>query len=155
MPCCFFCSDREKTILFYLFNLLIFLYLIRHRNTSAATPASYSMPPYSTVWRIVCACVQGIRPGDETPVQWLSQHLSYPDNFLHIAVYLWEQGVTVQLLPANSLAQGCGAGRIRYFWAGFHVFFLSDNIFVMLLVNLFILSENFVRKILLLLIYLT
>lgn len=32
--------------------------------------------------------IQGIRPAGETPVQWLSQHLSYPDNFLHIAVYL-------------------------------------------------------------------
>jgi len=30
---------------------------------------------------------QGIEPSWETPVQWLSQHLSYPDNFLHIAVH--------------------------------------------------------------------
>jgi len=22
----------------------------------------------------------------ETPLQWLSQHLSYPDNFLHLCV---------------------------------------------------------------------
>eukprot|EP00088_Acartia_fossae_P054637 TRINITY_DN6297_c0_g1_i2.p1 TRINITY_DN6297_c0_g1~~TRINITY_DN6297_c0_g1_i2.p1 ORF type:complete len:267 (-),score=38.17 TRINITY_DN6297_c0_g1_i2:223-1023(-) len=31
--------------------------------------------------------VQGIQPAPETPVQWLSEHLSYPDNFLHIAVH--------------------------------------------------------------------
>jgi len=31
--------------------------------------------------------LQGIEPGPETPVQWLSEHLSYPDNFLHIAVH--------------------------------------------------------------------
>jgi len=32
--------------------------------------------------------VQGVRPASDTPLQWLSQHLSYPDNFLHIAVHL-------------------------------------------------------------------
>jgi len=31
--------------------------------------------------------IQGIEPAPETPVQWLSQHLSYPDNFLHVAVH--------------------------------------------------------------------
>ena len=30
---------------------------------------------------------QGIEPNWDTPLQWLSQHLSYPDNFLHIAVH--------------------------------------------------------------------
>lgn len=30
--------------------------------------------------------VQGIRPSLDTPVLWLSEHLSYPDNFLHICV---------------------------------------------------------------------
>ena len=34
-------------------------------------------------WRIV---VQGIEPPLETPVQWLSEHLSHPDNFLHICM---------------------------------------------------------------------
>lgn len=31
--------------------------------------------------------IQGVRPSPDTPVQWLSHHLSYPDNFLHIAVH--------------------------------------------------------------------
>jgi len=31
--------------------------------------------------------IQGVKPSAETPVQWLSRHLSYPDNFLHIAVH--------------------------------------------------------------------
>jgi len=31
--------------------------------------------------------IQGVRPSGDTPLQWLSQHLSYPDNFLHIAVH--------------------------------------------------------------------
>jgi hypothetical protein len=30
--------------------------------------------------------IQGITPSFETPIQWLSEHLSYPDNFLHICV---------------------------------------------------------------------
>ncbi|XP_076056027.1 autophagy protein 5 isoform X2 [Oratosquilla oratoria] len=28
--------------------------------------------------------IQGIEPPPETPIQWLSEHLSHPDNFLHI-----------------------------------------------------------------------
>ncbi|PVD29204.1 hypothetical protein C0Q70_11801 [Pomacea canaliculata] len=30
--------------------------------------------------------IQGIKPRLDTPVLWLSEHLSYPDNFLHICV---------------------------------------------------------------------
>ena len=30
--------------------------------------------------------VQGIEPCLSTPVLWMSEHLSYPDNFLHICV---------------------------------------------------------------------
>nr|AWV66691.1 autophagy-related protein 5 [Brachionus koreanus] len=30
--------------------------------------------------------IQGVQPSLDTPVQWLSEHLSYPDNFLHICV---------------------------------------------------------------------
>lgn len=30
--------------------------------------------------------IQGVTPSFETPIQWLSEHLSYPDNFLHICV---------------------------------------------------------------------
>jgi len=32
--------------------------------------------------------LQGVCPCSETPLTWLSEHLSYPDNFLHIAVHL-------------------------------------------------------------------
>lgn len=28
----------------------------------------------------------GIIPPLETPLQWMSEHLSYPDNFLHLIV---------------------------------------------------------------------
>lgn len=28
----------------------------------------------------------GIEPPFETPIQWMSEHLSYPDNFLHLCV---------------------------------------------------------------------
>ena len=28
----------------------------------------------------------GIEPPLDTPIQWLSEHLSYPDNFLHISI---------------------------------------------------------------------
>ncbi|XP_078069664.1 autophagy protein 5-like [Mustelus asterias] len=30
--------------------------------------------------------IHGIEPMLETPLQWLSEHLSYPDNFLHISI---------------------------------------------------------------------
>lgn len=30
--------------------------------------------------------IQGIEPPMETPIQWLSEHFSHPDNFLHICV---------------------------------------------------------------------
>lgn len=30
--------------------------------------------------------IHGIEPMLETPVQWLSEHMSYPDNFLHISI---------------------------------------------------------------------
>jgi len=30
--------------------------------------------------------IQGIEPPLETPVQWLSEHFSHPDNFLHISI---------------------------------------------------------------------
>ncbi|XP_076675362.1 autophagy protein 5 [Andrena cerasifolii] len=34
----------------------------------------------------VMVLVQGIAPPLETPLQWMSEHLSYPDNFLHLVV---------------------------------------------------------------------
>lgn len=30
--------------------------------------------------------IHGIEPLLETPLQWLSEHLSHPDNFLHICI---------------------------------------------------------------------
>ncbi|XP_013160034.2 autophagy protein 5 isoform X4 [Falco peregrinus] len=30
--------------------------------------------------------IHGIEPMLETPIQWLSEHMSYPDNFLHISI---------------------------------------------------------------------
>lgn len=34
----------------------------------------------------VSGLVHGIKIEPETPLQWLSEHLSYPDNFLHICL---------------------------------------------------------------------
>lgn len=34
----------------------------------------------------VNAVTQGIKPDLDTPLQWMSEHLSYPDNFLHIVI---------------------------------------------------------------------
>ncbi|XP_078001380.1 autophagy protein 5-like [Glandiceps talaboti] len=31
-------------------------------------------------------CIQGIEPPLDTPIQWLSEHLSHPDNFLYISI---------------------------------------------------------------------
>ena len=30
--------------------------------------------------------IQGLEPPMETPIHYLSEHLSYPDNFLHVVV---------------------------------------------------------------------
>ena len=30
------------------------------------------------------AVVHGVEPAANTPLQWMSEHLSYPDNILHI-----------------------------------------------------------------------
>ena len=37
----------------------------------------------SSKWKVV---VQGLTPPLVTPTQWISEHLSYPDNFLHIVL---------------------------------------------------------------------
>eukprot|EP00112_Aurelia_sp_Birch-Aquarium-sp1_P023470 Seg700.13 transcript_id=Seg700.13/GoldUCD/mRNA.D3Y31 product="Autophagy protein 5" protein_id=Seg700.13/GoldUCD/D3Y31 len=37
----------------------------------------------SSQWRLI---IQGVEPPLETPAQWLSEHLSHPDNFLHICM---------------------------------------------------------------------
>lgn len=35
---------------------------------------------------IVKVRTHGIVPALNTPLQWMSEHLSYPDNFLHLCV---------------------------------------------------------------------
>ncbi len=34
----------------------------------------------------VSVVTHGVEPAADTPLQWLSEHLSYPDNFLYISV---------------------------------------------------------------------
>nr|CAD7258621.1 unnamed protein product [Timema shepardi] len=36
-----------------------------------------------TILRVI---THGIEPPCETPLQWMSEHLSYPDNFLHLCI---------------------------------------------------------------------
>lgn len=31
--------------------------------------------------------IHGLQPPLETPIHWLSEHLSYPDNFLHLSLF--------------------------------------------------------------------
>ena len=38
------------------------------------------------VYISVRAMTQGIEPDFDTPLQWMAEHLSYPDNFLHVTV---------------------------------------------------------------------
>lgn len=42
--------------------------------------------------RAVAIRTHGVPVDDETPLQWLSEHLSYPDNFLHVCI-LWDTAV--------------------------------------------------------------
>ena len=34
------------------------------------------------------AVIQGVYPSLDTPIQWLSDNCSHPDNFLHIVLHL-------------------------------------------------------------------
>jgi len=58
--------------------------LIKPVSEDSGTPLKYS--DLCTMYPSSKLIIQGIEPGGETPVQWLSENLSYPDNFLHIAV---------------------------------------------------------------------
>ncbi|KAL1131545.1 hypothetical protein AAG570_011162 [Ranatra chinensis] len=42
-------------------------------------------------WKVL---THGIEPPKETPLQWMSEHLSYPDNFLHLCI--WNGDAPVQ-----------------------------------------------------------
>lgn len=54
-------------------------------------------------------------PEPETPLQWLSEHLSYPDNFLHICLLTQDdasedkenESGMVSELPAEETATEC------------------------------------------------
>jgi hypothetical protein len=38
------------------------------------------------------AVLHGVEPAKETPLQWMSEHLSYPDNILHIVWMVGDAG---------------------------------------------------------------
>ncbi|XP_072911946.1 autophagy protein 5 isoform X2 [Hemitrygon akajei] len=46
-------------------------------------PAAVTSEDVDKQYQVV---IHGIEPMLETPLQWLSEHLSYPDNFLHISI---------------------------------------------------------------------
>ena len=35
---------------------------------------------------LVRLVTHGVEPSGDTPLQWMSEHLSYPDNFLYLCV---------------------------------------------------------------------
>jgi len=39
-------------------------------------------------WENAKLVIQGVQPDMQVPLEWLARHLAYPDNFLHIAVFL-------------------------------------------------------------------
>ncbi|CAF94783.1 unnamed protein product, partial [Tetraodon nigroviridis] len=43
-------------------------------------------PPRAGEQKLFQVVIHGIEPLLETPLQWLSEHLSHPDNFLHICI---------------------------------------------------------------------
>jgi len=50
--------------------------------------------------------VHGVEPPEETPLQWLSEHCSYPDNFLHFVVTWRQKEVSPPSPPDASPASG-------------------------------------------------
>ena len=48
---------------------------------------------------------QGIEPDIDTPLQWMAEHLSYPDNFLHITVknVFWEKEIQIYVLISKRM----------------------------------------------------
>lgn len=57
---------------FFVFIFIYFIYL--------------SIVLFIYVFYLVTVFTHGITPPLETPLQWMSEHLSYPDNFLHLVV---------------------------------------------------------------------
>lgn len=49
-------------------------------------PCLPSLSPYTEESKHYQVVIHGIEPLLETPLQWLSEHLSHPDNFLHISI---------------------------------------------------------------------
>ncbi|XP_039289202.1 autophagy protein 5 [Nilaparvata lugens] len=49
---------------------------------------------YPTEHEKVKVVIHGVEPPRETPLQWMSEHLSYPDNFLHLCIFIDEATAT-------------------------------------------------------------
>ena len=65
-------ATATKTVLYLQSNLLSYIWF------------DSSFIRYCSI--VKCILVQGVTPPLDTPIQWMSEHLSYPDNFLHICV---------------------------------------------------------------------
>ena len=55
--------------------------VIRDRSPPTVKAALPDRPPEE-----VSVLTQGVRPSNDTPLQWMAEHLSYPDNFLYLIV---------------------------------------------------------------------
>ena len=56
----------------------------RHISKYLPTLVKAALPDRSP--EEVSVLTQGIRPSNDTPLQWMAEHLSYPDNFLYLIV---------------------------------------------------------------------
>ncbi|XP_013776737.1 autophagy protein 5-like [Limulus polyphemus] len=58
-------------------------------NTTLLDLLHVSLPKFSKedILDNVQIVAHGIKPPMDTPLQWMSEHLSYPDNFLHLCIH--------------------------------------------------------------------
>jgi len=82
-------------------NIPIRFYMSGNDNTMSSNIVQRLVPPGSLTqpkllgdlakemgWEKARLVVQGVEPDRQVPLEWLARHLAYPDNFLHVAVYL-------------------------------------------------------------------
>ena len=73
-----FLHDVHVTICYTLALMITMFFLIAHTHIPTHTHA-----PVEHV-----ALIHGIELPVDSPLQWLSEHFSYPDNFIHVCIVL-------------------------------------------------------------------
>lgn len=85
------CYGCGKLVNLFPWNMQAFTFFFFSDMTSTGLPLKpncpfLSIPLIPDEPKRFQVMIHGIEPLLETPIQWLSEHLSHPDNFLHISI---------------------------------------------------------------------